>query len=67
MKGMGIQGIIRGKPDRTALPNRSLPRRLDKVNRRFRLSVTGWKGLAVDAMADRLSTFATDAYGRKII
>ena len=37
MKGLGIQGIIRGKPHRTTIPDRSAPRPLDKVNRQFRV------------------------------
>ena len=37
MKGMGIQGIIRGKPHRTTMPDRSAPRPLDKVNRQFQV------------------------------
>lgn len=37
MKRMGIQGIIRGKPHRTTIPDRKAPCPLDKVNRQFRV------------------------------
>ncbi len=37
MKVMGIQGIIRGKPHRTTIPDKKLPCPLDKVNRQFRV------------------------------
>lgn len=37
MKGMGIQGIIRGKPHKTAIPDKKAPCPLDKVDRQFRL------------------------------
>ncbi len=36
MKGMDIQGIIRGKPHRTTIPDKKQPCPLDKVNRQFR-------------------------------
>jgi putative transposase len=36
MKSMGIQGIIRGRPHRTTIPDRKAPSPLDKVNRQFR-------------------------------
>ncbi|RRH72636.1 hypothetical protein EG244_14465, partial [Falsigemmobacter faecalis] len=35
MKGMGIQGAIRGKPHRTTIPDKKAPCPLDKVNRQF--------------------------------
>jgi transposase InsO family protein len=37
MKSMGIQGIIRGKPHRTTVPDKKAPCPLDKVNRQFRV------------------------------
>lgn len=37
MKSMGIQGIIRGKPHRTTVPDKKAPCLLDKVNRQFRV------------------------------
>jgi transposase InsO family protein len=37
MKSMGIQGIIRGKPQKTTVPDKKLPYPLDKVNRQFRV------------------------------
>lgn len=36
MKSMGIQGIIRGKPHKTTVPDKKAPCPLDKVNRQFR-------------------------------
>ena len=37
MKDMGIHGIIRGRPHRTTIPDRSAPCPLDKVNRAFQV------------------------------
>lgn len=37
MKDMGIQGIIRGKPHRTTIPDKKQPCPMDKVNRQFRV------------------------------
>jgi len=37
MKSMGIQGIIRGKPHKTTVPDKKAPCPLDKVNRQFRV------------------------------
>lgn len=37
MKSMGIQGVIRGKPHRTTIPDKKQPCPLDKVNRQFRV------------------------------
>ena len=39
MKDMGLQGIIRGKPHRTTIPDKKAPCPLDKVNRQFRALV----------------------------
>ncbi len=36
MKEIGIQGVIRGKPCRTTIPDKKAPCPLDKVNRQFR-------------------------------
>ncbi|MBL3609661.1 hypothetical protein JMM60_12755 [Rhodovulum sulfidophilum] len=36
MKGMCLQGIIRGKPHKTTVPDKKSPCPLDKVNRKFR-------------------------------
>ena len=72
MKSMGIQGIIRGKPHRTTIPDRSAPRPLDRVNRQFRVPapnrlwvsdftyVPTWKGFVYVA-------FVIDAYSRRIV
>jgi transposase InsO family protein len=37
MKSMGIEGIIRGKPVRTTIPDKATPCPLDRVNRQFRV------------------------------
>jgi hypothetical protein len=72
MKDMGIQGIIRGKPHRTTIPDKKAPCPLDKVNRQFRVPAPNvlwvsdftyfatWKGLVYVA-------FVIDAYARKIV
>ncbi|MCC0080829.1 MAG: IS3 family transposase [Rhodobacter sp.] len=72
MKSMGIQGIIRGKPHRTTIPDRKAPSPLDRVNRQFRVPapnrlwvsdftyVATWKGFAYVA-------FVIDAYARRIV
>jgi putative transposase len=72
MKDMDIQGIIRGKPHRTTIPDKKTPCPLDKVNREFRVPapnmlwvsdftyVATWKGFVYVA-------FIIDAYARKIV
>ena len=72
MKGMGIQGVIRGKPQRTTIPDKKLPCPFDKVNRQFRVPapnmlwvsdftyVATWKGFVYVA-------FVIDAYARRIV
>ncbi|HQU67334.1 MAG TPA: IS3 family transposase [Albidovulum sp.] len=72
MKSMGIQGIIRGKPHKTTIPDKKQPCPLDRVNRQFRVLapnmlwvsdftyVATWKGFAYVA-------FVIDAYARKIV
>ena len=72
MKRMGIQGIIRGKPQKTTIPDKKLPCPLDKVNRQFRVPapnmlwvsdftyVATWKGFVYVA-------FVIDAYARRIV
>jgi transposase InsO family protein len=72
MKAMGIQGIIRGKPHKTTIPDKKLPCPLDKVNRQFRVPapnmlwvsdftyVATWKGFVYVA-------FVIDAYARRIV
>lgn len=37
MKGMGLAGIIRGKPHNTAVPDKKAPCLLDKANRQVRV------------------------------
>lgn len=72
MKGVGIQGLIRGKPHRTTITDKKFPCPLDKVNRQFRAPaphrlwvsdftyVATWKGFVYVA-------FVIDAYARKIV
>ena len=36
MRSMGLQGIIRGKPIRTTIPDKTAPSPLDQVNRQFK-------------------------------
>ena len=72
MKAMGIQGVIRGKPQKTTIPDKKLPCPLDKVNRQFRVPapnmlwvsdftyVATWKGFVYVA-------FVIDAYARRIV
>ncbi len=72
MKGMGIQGVIRGKPHRTTIPDNKAPCPLDKVNRQFRVPapnrlwvsdftyVATWRGFVYVA-------FVIDAYARRIV
>ncbi len=67
MKVMGIQGIIRGKPHRTTIPDKKQPCPLDKVNRQFRVPapnmlwvsdftyVATWKGFVYVAPRHGLS------------
>jgi transposase InsO family protein len=72
VKVMGIQGIIRGKPHRTTVPDRKAPCPLDKVNRQFRVPapnmlrvgdfthVATWRGFVHVA-------FVIDAHARRIV
>lgn len=71
MSDMELQGIIRGKPHRTTIPDKKAPCPLDKVNRQFRVPapnilwvsdftyVAAWKGFVYVA-------FVIDAYARRI-
>ena len=72
MKDMGLQGIIRGKPHRTTIPDKKASCPLDRVNRQFRVPapnllwvsdftyVATWKGFVYVA-------FVIDAYARRIV
>ncbi|MEM7498166.1 MAG: IS3 family transposase [Pseudomonadota bacterium] len=72
MKDMGIQGIIRGKPHRTTIPDKATLCPQDKVNRQFRVPapdmlwvsdftyVATWAGFVYVA-------FVVDAYARRIV
>lgn len=72
MKDMGLQGIIRGRPHRTTIPDKKVPCPLDKVNRQFRVAapnmlwvsdftyVATWRGFVYVA-------FVIDAFARRIV
>jgi transposase InsO family protein len=72
MRGMGLQGVIRGKPVRTTISDKAAPCPLDHVNRQFRAPrpnalwvsdftyVATWSGFAYVA-------FIIDAYARRIV
>lgn len=72
MKDMGLQGIVRGKPQKTTVPDKKQPYPLDKVNRQFRVPapnmlwvsdftyVLTWKGFVYVA-------FVIDASTKKIV
>ena len=72
MKGMGLQGVIRGKPVRTTISNKAAPCPLDHVNRQFHAPapnrlwvsdftyVATWKGFVYVA-------FVIDVYARYIV
>jgi transposase InsO family protein len=72
MKGIGLQGVIRGKPIRTTIQNTSAPCPLDHVNRAFHAPapnllwlsdftyVSTWSGFVHAA-------FVIDAYARRIV
>ncbi|GGJ42287.1 hypothetical protein GCM10011320_57400 [Neoroseomonas lacus] len=72
MRGMGLQGVIRGKPVRTTISDKTAPCPLDHVNRQFKAPrpnvlwvsdftyVATWSGLAYVA-------FVIDAYARWIV
>jgi putative transposase len=72
MRDMGLQGIIRGRPHRTTIPDKKVPCPLDKVNRQFRAPapnmlwvsdftyVATWKGFVYVA-------FVIVAFARRIV
>ncbi|TDT92492.1 integrase-like protein [Azorhizobium sp. AG788] len=72
MQGMGLAGVIRGKPVRTTLSDKSAPCPLDRVNRVFHAPapnqlwlsdftyVSTWAGFVYVA-------FVIDAYARRIV
>jgi len=72
MKSMGLKGVIRGKPHRTTIQDKSAPCPLDKVNRNFKAPapnmlwvadftyVATWAGFVYVA-------FVTDVFARKIV
>ncbi len=72
MKAMGLQGIIRGKPAKTTVPDKSAPSPLDRVNRQFKAPapnrlwvsdftyVATWQGFVYVA-------FVIDTFARRIV
>ena len=72
MRGMGLQGVIRGKPVRTTISDKAAPCPLDHVNRQFQAPrpnalwvsdftyVATWTGFVYVA-------FVIDAYARRIV
>jgi transposase InsO family protein len=72
MKSMGLQGVIRGKPVKTTLSDKSSPCPLDRVNRHFKAPapnllwvsdftyVATWAGFVYVA-------FVIDVFARKIV
>ena len=72
MRGMGLQGVIRGKPVRTTISDKAAPCPLDHVNRQFHAPrpnalwvsdftyVSTWTGFVYVA-------FVIDVYARRIV
>lgn len=72
MRSMGLQGVIRGKPHKTTIPDKKLPCPLDRVNRQFNAPapnmlwvsdftyVATWAGFVYVA-------FVIDIYARRIV
>lgn len=72
MRGMGLQGVIRGKRVRTTIPDKAAPCPLDLVNRNFKAPapnrlwvsdftyVSTWRGFVYVA-------FIIDVFARKIV
>ena len=72
MRGMSLQGVVRGKPVRTTISDKAAPCPLDHVNRQFKAPrpnalwvsdftyVATWSGFAYVA-------FIIDAYARRIV
>ncbi|ARQ60501.1 IS3 family insertion sequence transposase protein (plasmid) [Rhizobium sp. Kim5] len=72
MRAMGLQGIIRGKPIRTTVRDKSAPSPLDRVNRQFKAPapnrlwvsdftyVATWQGFVYAA-------FVIDVFARRIV
>ncbi len=72
MRSMSLQGIIRGKPIRTTIPDKTAPSPLDRVNRQFKAPapnslwvsdftyVATWQGFVYVA-------FVIDVFARRIV
>jgi putative transposase len=72
MKDMGLQGIIRGKPHRTTIPDKKAPCPLDKVNRQFRVPAPNMLWVSDFTYVATSKGFVyvplvIDAYARKIV
>lgn len=72
MRGMGLAGVIRGKPVRTTVSDRTAPCPLDRVNRQFRapapnmLWVSDFTYVTTRAGFAYI-TFVIDTYARRIV
>jgi putative transposase len=72
MRGMGLRGVVRGKPVKTTVSDKAIPCPLDKVNRQFQAPrpnalwvsdftyVATWQGFVYVA-------FVIDAFARRIV
>lgn len=72
MKGIGVEGVVRGKKPKTTIPDKALPCPLDKVNRQFHAPapnilwvsdftyVATWQGFVYVA-------FVIDVFARRIV
>ncbi|QFS85161.1 hypothetical protein FIV09_20120 (plasmid) [Roseivivax sp. THAF197b] len=72
MKDMDTQGIIRGKPHKTTIPDKNAPCLLDKVNREFRVPVPSMLWVSdftyiATSKGFVYVAFVIDAYARKIV
>ncbi len=72
MKTMGLQGVIRGKPHRTPIPDKAIPCPLDRVNRNFRAAAPNVLWVADFTYVPTPSgfvyvAFVIDVFARRIV
>jgi transposase InsO family protein len=72
MKSLGLQGVIRGKPHRTTIPDKAGPCPLDRVNRDFKAPAPNMLWVAdFTYVATRAGfvyvAFVIDVFARKIV
>ena len=70
--GMGLQGVVRGKPVRTTVSDKTAPCPLDKVNRQFRAAAAECAvGVGLHLCRDLAGfvyvAFVIDAFARRIV